>query len=355
MTTQRSKWFLAGLLGLVLWPTHASDQDRAWQSYIDAAVEAYVEGDYAEARKQFEAAVKTAEAFEPEDTRLATSLNGLAETYRAQGRTAEAEPLHKRALAIREKALGQGHPDIIQSLNNLAGLYLAQGRTAEAEPLLKRAQDLEAQVSAQFTLWQSHITSGESAYREGDYTQAEEQFAAALTVAVGFGPQDPRLATSLNNLAELYRVQGKYADAEPLYLRALAIVEKALGPEHPDVAASLNNLAALYHTQGRYAEAEPLFERSLAIREKVLGPEHPDVATSLNNLAVLYQAQGKYAEAEPLYERSLKIVEKTLGPDHPNVATSLENYAALLRETGRPHEAEEMEARARAIRAKRTE
>ena len=39
---------------------------------------------------------------------------------------------------------------------------------------------------------------------------------------------------------------------------------------------------------GRYAEAEPLYERALAIREKALGPDHPDVATSLNNLAVLY-------------------------------------------------------------------
>ncbi len=62
-TTQRSKWFLAGLLYLVLWPTHASTQDRAWRSYIDAAVEAYVEGEYAEARKQFDRTVKTAEAF----------------------------------------------------------------------------------------------------------------------------------------------------------------------------------------------------------------------------------------------------------------------------------------------------
>ena len=55
--------------------------------------------------------------------------------------------------------------------------------------------------------------------------------------------------------------------------------EKALGPEHPDVANSLNNLAALYQAQGRYAEAEPLYKRALAISEKALGPEHPDVAT----------------------------------------------------------------------------
>ncbi len=54
------------------------------------------------------------------------------------------------------------------------------------------------------------------------------------------------MATSLNNLAELYRTQGQYAQAEPLHKRSLAIREKALGPDHPSVAASLNNLALLY-------------------------------------------------------------------------------------------------------------
>ncbi|CAN0490807.1 unnamed protein product, partial [Scytosiphon promiscuus] len=40
-------------------------------------------------------------------------------------------------------------------------------------------------------------------------------------------------------------------------------------------------------SQARFAEAEPLLERSLAIREKVLGAEHPDVARSLNTYAEL--------------------------------------------------------------------
>ena len=101
----------------------------------------------------------------------------------------------------------------------------------------------------------------------------------------GSPPSDIRFATSLNNLAELYRVQGQYAQAEPLYQRSLAILEKTVGPEHPDVATSLNNLALLYQAQGQYAQAKPLYQRSLAILEKVLGPEHPDVAASLNNLA----------------------------------------------------------------------
>ena len=148
------------------------------------------------------------------------------------------------------------------------------------------------QASAQGTAWKSNSAGGVKAFQQGRYAEAEKLFLAALEEAKGFGPQDPRLATSLNNLAELYRAQGRYAEAEPLYKRALAIVEKALGVEHPHVATSLNNLASLYLDQGRYAEAEPLYKRSLAIDEKALGVEHPHVATSLNNLASLYLDQG---------------------------------------------------------------
>ena len=73
--------------------------------------------------------------------------------------------------------------------------------------------------------------------------------------------------------------------------------EKALGPEHPDVALSLNNLAGLYDNQGKYAEAEPLYQRSLAIREKALGPGHPSVAESLENYAALLRATERSADA----------------------------------------------------------
>ncbi len=79
--------------------------------------------------------------------------------------------------------------------------------------------------------------------------------------------------------------------------------KEEFGPQDLRMAAWLNEEALLYHRQGKYAEAEPLYKRSLAIREKALGPKHPDVATSLNNLELLYQVQGKYAEAEPLYKR----------------------------------------------------
>ncbi|HEX6246049.1 MAG TPA: tetratricopeptide repeat protein, partial [Polyangiales bacterium] len=188
-------------------------------------------------------------------------------------------------------------------------------------------------------------------WAQGAYARAEPLYVRALAIwEKALGPMHPDVATSLNNLAVLYRNQGAYAQAEPLLVRALAIHEKALGPMHPDVALSLNNLATLYEEQGAYARAEPIYVRALAIREKTLGAMHPEVALSLNNLARLYWAQGAYARAEPLYVRALAIWEKALGPMHPNVATSLNNLAMLYQAQGAYARAEPLYARAAEVR-----
>jgi tetratricopeptide (TPR) repeat protein len=207
--------------------------------------------------------------------------------------------------------------------------------------------------AAQQARWEELNARVQDLYRQGKYAEATSVAQEALRVAeITFGPEDPDVAISLNNLAMLYQDQGKYAEAEPLYERALRIWAKALGPDHPDVALSLNNLAMLYKDQGKYAEAEPLCQRALGIKEKALGAEHPDLARSLNNLAELYRAQGKYAEAEPLHQRALRIREKALGLDHPDVANSLNNLAELYRAQGKYAEAERLYQRALGIEEK---
>jgi tetratricopeptide (TPR) repeat protein len=190
-------------------------------------------------------------------------------------------------------------------------------------------------------------------HERGRYTDAEPLYERALAILEkALGAEHSGVARSLNNLAELYRAQGRYAKAEPLYERSLTIRETALGLEHSDVATSLNNLALLYYDQGSFAKAEPLYERALAIKEKMRGPEHPDVATSLNNLATIYLATSRSAAAVPIFERSLAIREKALGPEHPDVAISLNNLAELYRVQGQYAKAEPLFQRALAIRKK---
>ncbi|WP_073602024.1 tetratricopeptide repeat protein, partial [Vibrio aerogenes] len=188
-------------------------------------------------------------------------------------------------------------------------------------------------------------------YQSGLYPEALPLFQRALAICeASLGESHPDVATSLNNLAGLYKSQGQYPKALPLYERALAIREASLGESHPDVAGSLNNLAGLYQSQGQYPEALPLFQRALAICEASLGESHPDVATSLNNLALLYDSQGQYPKALPLYERALAIYEASLGESHPSVATSLNNLALLYDSQGQYPKALPLYERALAIR-----
>ena len=52
---------------------------------------------------------------------------------------------------------------------------------------------------------------------------------------------------------------------------------------------TVQNLAGVYRDQGRYSEAEQLFRRALEGREEKLGPKHPDTLKTVDNLAGVYR------------------------------------------------------------------
>jgi tetratricopeptide (TPR) repeat protein len=198
--------------------------------------------------------------------------------------------------------------------------------------------------------WDDYMEAGFDAHQGGRYAEAEELFLLASRQAATFDVADIRRATTLENLADVYRAQGREPDAEALYRTALERRVEILGPGHQRVAVGLENLATFYAQQGSYASAEPLYWRALEISEANLGPDHPDVATVLLGLARVRHSQLEYADAEPLYQQALAIREQVLGPNDMTVAELLEPYADLLRAMGRGVEATEMEARARSIR-----
>ncbi|HEX8118250.1 MAG TPA: tetratricopeptide repeat protein [Pyrinomonadaceae bacterium] len=152
-----------------------------------------------------------------------------------------------------------------------------------------------------------------------------------------------------NRAGEAAAVKGDYGEAERNYLAAVAEAEKH-GPKNPYLAHSLSELGRVKYEQGKYAEAEPLYKRAIAIDEEV--SKDASLAVVLNNLAELYRTQARYAEAEPLLKRAISVFEKSLGPNHPNVGVALENYAVVLRGLNRNAEAAAAEARARAIQGK---
>ncbi len=303
----------------------------------------------AEERKRVLAEQAAAFGLQPEEVDKAIRAWGAkAEDPYDAGLAALYERKYPRAaerltesLKERRKELSEAKANVAEAALFLGIAFYEQGQYREAISAYRESLETDGERLSVLN------NLGLALLRSGDLEGAQPPLERALELSEkSLGAEDPKVATSLNSLAELYRVQRRYTEAEPLYKRSLHIREKAFSAEHPDVAASLNNLAALYDDQGRYSEAEPLYRRSLSIEEKALGPEHPDVGIILNNLAVLLENQDRYSEAEPLRQRSLKIVETARGAKHPDVAVGLHNLAALYYWQDRYAEAEPLFQRA---------
>lgn len=193
--------------------------------------------------------------------------------------------------------------------------------------------------------WSQYRQLAMKAQKEGNYSQAESMWLSSLSEAKSFHPHDPRLLVSVENLAALYSLLGRFDQAEAFSKQAVDISLQAFGNDHPNLARCLNNLAGLYYQQGRYVEAEPVSRRLLAIYEKNYDADHVDVVMATTNLAMLYHVQGKYRLAERLYIRIISLGGYEMRRDKPQFASVLANYAGLLQATGRKSLAREVRRR----------
>jgi tetratricopeptide (TPR) repeat protein len=199
------------------------------------------------------------------------------------------------------------------------------------------------------TLPPAVCNAGLEAFLEGRHGDAERLLVADLARAERTQGESLATAQALVNLAELYRGRARFSEAEPLFQRAIALLESLGGPGQRQLVRPLNSLALVYRAQGLYAQAAPLCQRALTLAEQAHGTDHPAIAGALTNLLTVYLAQGRDGEAAPLFQRSLTLKERMLGPRHPELASSLINYAAFLRKTRNESEAAAWEARAHAI------
>ena len=187
----------------------------------------------------------------------ANTVQALAQFYNDVGRYEEAEQLGKRSLAMMEAAGGKSHPGVVNVLLTVAAAYRATGRTGETKPLYDRALQI---------------------------------------VETSLGPKHPSIIGPLRNLASLDVAAGRYAEAEARYRRALEVSEAA-AKNNPLSADILNELGNVFRLQGRNADAEKVHELALTVLKAIVGPNHPTVARMLDNLASDRRAASQFESA----------------------------------------------------------
>jgi len=324
----------------------------------------------------------------------ASALDKQAERLEESHQYAQAINVSKQALALRQQVLGANHIDVAENLNTLGLLYQESGDLQHARAYLERAVTIArsagAAAKAATAAYLSNL--GTVQFDSADYTGAEKglQEALALQTARDGQSTDSEVATTYNNLGEVYQALGRFQDAEAnmqrslqlreasgsddlevasslnnlgglkktlgdyehaekLYLRALGIRQSKLGAQSLDAATVRSNLGSLYDAKGEYVKAEKEFTEVLAIRKKLVGEHHFLVARSLSNLGAVYQDEQKYQKALELYQQALVIREDLLGPMHPDVAVVLNNMGWLFREEGDYTRAEPLLTRALSI------
>lgn len=146
-----------------------------------------------------------------------------------QGHYEDAEKLYLRAIdETKESKADTSNMAIL--LNNLAVLYVAEDRWTDASMALRQAVEL-----------------------------CEKETSTANDLA---------LAASFNKLGKAYQSHNKYTDAERLLKTALAIREQIVGPANSATATSLESLASLFFDEGKYAEAQTFWRRALTQSER---------------------------------------------------------------------------------------
>jgi tetratricopeptide (TPR) repeat protein len=123
---------------------------------------------------------------------------------------------------------------------------------------------------------------------------------------------------ALHKLGILYADQGRLAEAEAMYDRALQGCEEALGAKHTSTLDTVNQLGSLYKNQGRLAEAEAMYNRALQGYEEVLGPQLlPSYLPALNNFfsfGDLYAKTDREDAAKEMYSQALAGYKSVQGP-----------------------------------------
>lgn len=125
----------------------------------------------------------------------------------------------------------------------------------------------------------------------------------------------PDLSIDPLDLAYLAECHGRYTEAERLYLRSLQQQRQAWGDDHIKVAKVMAELAELYILQNRSAEAEALLTEAVIIQTQQ-EPTAVKTGNSLYQLAKIYRGQSRYSDADPLFQTAIEIFRQQLGHEH---------------------------------------
>ena len=263
----------------------------------------------------------------------------LGRCQRELGKTQVAKQLYLRSLQLRRQE--REDTGIAENMLDLATLESDGGNPQAAIRILDDALTQLHQASGgRHPLAIDILRSRCSLLRNVDnVTAASRDCRAALELARELRGRNHRATVDANRqLAALYVDQGRFSEAETIFIDALAWMRARLDPTHPDMARAYNSLAITAWELGDTARAVR-FQRQ-AVRAWRASMQPGLIAGGLFNLGMLLHSRGDHAEALHHLEEARRLRIQQYSDAHPLVGDNDRLHGEILASLGRNEEAE---------------
>lgn len=266
------------LLSVLLLPlaSHATTPEQTWRQCYSEAVRLDEQGNWAEARRTAQLALRKAGyTFGRNSLNAAKSHILLGDLYAKRGKFSSAEMHYLNGIKIRDGLFGPNHVGTARPLTSLAEMYVSHGKLDQARISFSRA------ISA----------------RQGD---DDPGAAKAIAGLAGLKARDGQLDESvalLNETLRLCQNAKKYSDELcPLGIR------------------SLTNLAEIFMTQGKYVRAANYYGQALESLELTKRPHGLHIHSLLTRLGDAHRNAGSPTMASNYYRRAIAVHALERGP-----------------------------------------
>jgi tetratricopeptide (TPR) repeat protein len=276
-----------------------------------------------------------ATAFPGEPLVEASIRNTLGVSYWYLGDQKKALEQQERAVALRRKELGPGHPETVGAMNDLAIVLDRLGKFDQEQKILEEVVAVKRRTLGRedpVTLRSANnlaVVLAVQGLHEDAVKLANETLEIQRRVE---GSESITTLRSMYNLAIMRRQLGLWAEARPLFDESLETLRRVYSADHQDTLRVVNGLGELLLDQRRPAEARALFEQALVTQRNVLGPTSDETILSMINLADSLRLEGRLGEAHKLAEEADRLNRRTLGPEHPQTLFGLTILSSIARD-----------------------
>jgi tetratricopeptide (TPR) repeat protein len=275
-------------------------------------------------------------------------LSAMGSAYLGLTFRPEGEAAIRRALEIREEALGPEHPEVAASLIEIANMIendAAWGEDPERDAEMRGNVDRALQIlerdlargGRDTAAWLNAATFQASLTRmEHGWERAQPMYQALLDrMSDEFGPYHDRAVGARNAMAGSLMNDDRAEAAAELWRFNL----DRPGLTSDEEETLLNNLSLAYDRLGRVDESVAAMERVRELWEQRSTPGDPNIEPILYNLATTYKRAGRYEDMLRVNEELSVIIEGAYGETDGRLALYLADVVMSYALLGRSDEA----------------